>query len=144
MALAEKVIKEYVTQTTERYAARVRWLATIYLTLDILSNLPNQTTFVNLDFFKTDETVVSDSVDFVCWARVRLTDINPSFTIANMGRKGLVESTQALQGSTLTGFHAVTVVGLIQTDERTAADIIDRDWMYSLINDGTPVPTTFV
>ncbi|MEO5953152.1 MAG: hypothetical protein ABIQ44_11860 [Chloroflexia bacterium] len=37
MALAEKVVKDYLTRTPERYAARVRWLAAIYFTLDILS-----------------------------------------------------------------------------------------------------------
>lgn len=37
MALAEKVIKEHVTRTPERYAARVRWLALIYFALDTLS-----------------------------------------------------------------------------------------------------------
>lgn len=115
----------------------------ILLTLDVVSNLPNAPTFVNLDFFKTDETVVSDSVDFVCWTRVRLTDINPSFTITNMGRKGLVESTQVVQGSLVTGFRPVTLVGLVETDERFATGAIDRDWMYYLSNDSTPVTTTF-
>jgi hypothetical protein len=115
----------------------------ILLTLDAVSNLPNERTFVNLDFFKTDETLVSDSVDFVCWTRVRLTDINPDLIIANMGRKGLVESTAVVQGSVQTGFRSVTLVGLVQTDERTGADIIERDWIYSLYNDSCPVPTTF-
>jgi hypothetical protein len=115
----------------------------ILLTLDVVSNLPNKTTFVDLDFFKTDETVVSDSVDFVCWTRVRLTDINPSFIISNMGRKGLVESTRVVQGTLLTGFQPVTLVGLVETDERLTSDAIDRDWMYYLSNDSTPVTTTF-
>lgn len=37
MALAEKVVKDQLTRTPERYAARVRWLAAIYFTLDTLS-----------------------------------------------------------------------------------------------------------
>jgi len=37
MSLAEKVVKEHVTRTPERYAARVRWMAVIYLTLNIIS-----------------------------------------------------------------------------------------------------------
>src|SRR5687767_9310439 len=37
MALAEKLIKQYVTQTPERYGARVRWMAFIYLSLNTIS-----------------------------------------------------------------------------------------------------------
>lgn len=37
MSLAEKVVKEHVTRTPERYAARVRWMAVIYLTLNLIS-----------------------------------------------------------------------------------------------------------
>lgn len=37
MAIAEKLVKEALTRTPERYAARVRWLAAIFFTLNILS-----------------------------------------------------------------------------------------------------------
>ena len=37
MALAEKVVKEQLTRTPERYTARVRWLAIIYFSLNVLS-----------------------------------------------------------------------------------------------------------
>ena len=37
MALAEKLIKEHVTRTPERYASRVRWMAVIYIALNVLS-----------------------------------------------------------------------------------------------------------
>ncbi len=37
MALAEKLIKEHVSETPDRYAARVRWMAVIYLALNLLS-----------------------------------------------------------------------------------------------------------
>jgi hypothetical protein len=112
----------------------------ILLTLDVVSNLPNERTFVNLDFFKTNETLVSDPVDFVCWKRVLLTVIDPGLTTVNMGRKGLVESTSVLQGSPQTGFRPVTLVGLVQTLEENAQQ---RDWIYSLYNDSCPLPTTF-
>jgi hypothetical protein len=37
VALAEKAIKEVVAKTPERYAARVRWMAAIYVLLDLIS-----------------------------------------------------------------------------------------------------------
>src|SRR5689334_8234194 len=37
MALAEKIIKEHVTRDPQRYAARVRWMAAIYISLNLIS-----------------------------------------------------------------------------------------------------------
>ncbi|MFL5734163.1 MAG: hypothetical protein ACJ78Q_13310 [Chloroflexia bacterium] len=37
MALAEKIVQEHIDTTPERYAARVRWQAVIYLALNIIS-----------------------------------------------------------------------------------------------------------
>jgi len=111
----------------------------ILLTLDVAAGQPNQPTSVGLDFFKADETLSSDSVDFVCWTRVRLTDINPNFTSAVMGRKGQVESTSALQAG-----RSVTLMGLVQTEELNPGNqAITHDWIYSLNTGGRPVPTTF-
>jgi len=111
----------------------------ILLTLDVAAGQPNQPTSVGLDFFKADETLSSDSVDFVCWTRVRLTDINPNFTSAVMGRKGQVESTSALQAG-----RSVTLMGLVQTEELNPGNqAITHDWIYSLNTGGRPVPTRF-
>jgi len=110
----------------------------ILLTLDVLAGLPNQATAVGLEVFKADESLVSASVEFVCWRRVRLTDINPNFTSAVMGRKGMVESTAAVQGG-----HAVTLLGLVETVEFAATPDIAKAWVYYLNTGGRPVPTTF-
>jgi hypothetical protein len=110
----------------------------ILLTLDVLAGQPNQATSVGLDAFKADETAFSDSVDFVCWTRVLLRDINPGFTAAVMGRKGLVESTSAIQGG-----RAVTLLGLVETVEYGAPPNIARAWFYHLNTGGRPVLTTF-
>ncbi len=110
----------------------------ILLTLDVFAGQPNQPTAVGLDVFKTDESLVSASVGFVCWTRVRLTDINPGFTTAVMGRKGLVESTSADQAG-----RAVTLLGLVETLEFAAAPDIQRAWVYPMNTGGHPVPTTF-
>lgn len=37
MSLAEKFVKEHATSTPERYASRVRWLAIIYVALNLIS-----------------------------------------------------------------------------------------------------------
>jgi hypothetical protein len=72
----------------------------------VLSNQPNNPTFVNLDFFldffnESDalpsttnpnfERLLSSSWEFVCWDQVQLSDIDPNLTQAFMGtRKGIV------------------------------------------------------
>ena len=110
----------------------------ILLTLDVLAGQPNQPTSVGLDVFKADETASSDSVDFVCWTRVLLRTINPDFTAAVMGRKGLVESTSAIQGG-----RAVTLLGLVETVEYATPPDIRKAWLYLLNTGGRPVLTTF-
>jgi hypothetical protein len=116
------------------------WL--ILLTLDVVAGGPNPPTSVDFDFFKADETLVHADVSFVCWTRVLLAGvvgaIDPGLTAAVMGRKGLVESTSAVQAS-----RAVTLLGLVETVEYAAPPDIQRAWIYSLNTGGRPVPTTF-
>jgi hypothetical protein len=73
-----------------------------FLTLDVLSNQPNNPTFVNLDFWNESsalpsttnpnfERLLSSSWEFVCWDQVQLSDIDANLTQAFMGtRKGIV------------------------------------------------------
>jgi hypothetical protein len=116
----------------------------ILLTLDVLAGEPNPSTSVNFDFFKADETLVTADVSFVCWTRVRLAGglgeegIDPALIPAVMGRKGLVESTSAVQAG-----RAVTLMGLVETVEFAATPDIARAWVYPLNTGGRPVPTTF-
>src|SRR5262249_25220517 len=60
------------------------------LTLDVRSNRPNNPTFVDLDFYNSNEQLLSTSTEFICWDQLRLIDISASLTGTNMGtRKGL-------------------------------------------------------
>jgi len=108
------------------------------LTLDVASNRPNPLTSVGLDFFTPDEQFVDTGTSFVCWKEQRLTDINAGLTQQRMGRKGLVVSTYAEQDGV-----PVTLLGLVETKELFATTVNNRDYAYSLFNDGEPVPTTF-
>jgi hypothetical protein len=120
------------------------------LTLDVRSNNFNFPTFVDLNFFTTTEALVSTETFFFCWEEVRLREINSVLTENFMGRKGLVQSTQAEKVPIL-GFAdtagPVTLLGIVETNEFVpGADdgpILLRSFMYSLYNDSTPVPTQF-
>jgi hypothetical protein len=80
------------------------------LTLDVHSNLPNDTTFVSLNFYDESETLRSTATNFKCWAEQRLEDIDPA--LFGFGIKGLVKSTAAIQTS-----GPVTLVGIVETKE---------------------------
>ena len=111
------------------------------LTLDVASNRPNPLTSVGLDFYTPDEQFVDVGTPFYCWSEQRLTDINAGFTQQRMGRKGLVASTYAEQNGV-----PVTLLGIVETKEffnATGGFRLDRDFAYSLFNDGNPVVTRF-
>jgi hypothetical protein len=118
------------------------------LTLDVLSNRPNYPTFVDFNFYNQNEVLRSNSTAFFCWTEVRLTAIRPDLTTA-FGRKGSFESAAAekvpILGIADTA-GPVTLIGIIETREVLAATptLVIRDYSYSMYNDNTPVPTTFV
>src|SRR5207245_3800087 len=85
------------------------------LTLDAITNRPNPTTSVGLNFFTPDEQFVDTGTSFVCWKEQRLTDINASLTQQVMGRKGVVESTYATQIDTSGATRRVTLLGLVES-----------------------------
>jgi hypothetical protein len=121
------------------------------LTLDVRSNLVNPRTDVKLNFYSTDEGIADAAVNFLCWTELRLTAINPNFTDATMGRKGLVESDgPATQFDFATGVTTdATVLGIVYTREGSFSAVTPfinsfRDYAYSLYHDGNPVPTEFV
>lgn len=53
MSLAEKFVKQYATKTPEQYASRVRWLATIYLVLNLVSIAIMVAVALRVQFFIT-------------------------------------------------------------------------------------------
>jgi hypothetical protein len=108
------------------------------LTLDAASNRPNVVTNVGFNFYTAGEDLFDTGLSFSCWTELRLTDISPSLTKQTMGRKGLMVSTYAQQNGA-----PVTLLGLVETKEFFGT-IYNRSFMYSLLNDGLEVPTTFV
>jgi hypothetical protein len=121
------------------------------LTLDVRSNDFNFPTIVDLDFFTAGEQLLSTSTAFVCWNEIPLNAIDPNLVETFMGRKGLVQSTEAEKVAIFgiddkTG--PVTLIALIDTKEFTllpsGAPTQTRGYIYSTYNDSRPVPTSFV
>ena len=132
----------------------------VLLTLDVRSNLPNNPTFVPLDFFNESlntvsgtnpnfERLTSTSTEFLCWTQVALSDINSNLTQQNQGtRKGGVIAGPAEKipfAGIQDGAGRVTLIGLVQTFEGTAANgFMERSYIYNMFDDSVPVPTAFV
>jgi hypothetical protein len=131
-----------------------------FLTLDVLSNLPNNPTFVPLSFFNESlatvsttnplwEFLVSTSHEFVCWDQVQLTaiDVNLNQFFMN-SRKGLVRAGPAVKlnnGAPNDDIGPVTLLGLIETTEGTAANnFLERKYNFNVNVTGNPVSTRFV
>ena len=132
----------------------------VLLTLDVRSNLPNLPTFVPLQFFNESlntvsstnpnfERLTSTSTEFLCWTQVQLTAINSNLTQVNQGsRKGGVIAGPAVK-IPFNGIDdtagKVTLIGLVQTFEGTAANLyMERSYIYNMFDDSVPVPTFFV
>ena len=117
------------------------------LTLDVRSNDFNYPTVVDLDFFSTNEVLLSTSTAFTCWTEVPLAAIDPNLTETFMGRKGLVQSAEAEKVPILGIADVagpVTLLGLIETIEFPLVGPPTRGYFYSMYNDSRPVPTSFV
>ena len=131
-----------------------------FLTLDVLSNLPNNPTFVPLQFWNESlatvsstnplfEALTSTSWEFVCWDQVQLSTINVNLTQAFQGtRKGIVRAGPAMKienGAPNDDIGPVTLLGLIETTEGTAANVfLERKYNFNVNVTGTPVATRFV
>jgi len=116
----------------------------ILLTLDVRSNLQNDTTFVGLNFYNQTETGISTFTSFDCWEQVQLTDIDPNLKKVFMTTPfGLVVTGQA-QNLRTGGFR--TLLGLIQTTEGPAGGPANTVRSYAVrpSNNSVPVPTFFV
>jgi hypothetical protein len=131
----------------------------IFLTLDVLANLPNNPTFVPLTFWNeslatvsaTDPrfaSLISAAWEFVCWDQVQLSDININLTQAFQGtRKGIVRAGPAVKvenGAPNDDIGFVTLLGLIETIEGTAANsFLERKYNFTVNVTGAPVTTRF-
>jgi hypothetical protein len=118
------------------------------LTLDVRSDQPNFPTGVDFDFYTPGETLLSESLEFVCWTQVSLTDIDPNLNQTFMGRKGVFFGGPAFKFPINGIFDTagpVTLLGLVETLEGpSAATIGTRSYLTGTFNDSNPVPTTFV
>jgi hypothetical protein len=118
--------------------------ALILLTLDVRSNLPNDTTEVLLEFDNARETPISTVTSFDCWEQVQLTAIDVNLTTAVMGTpNGVVVSGQAFDVAT-GDFR--TLLGLIQTSEGPTPGTIGANRSYTVrpSNNSIPIRTYFV
>jgi hypothetical protein len=122
------------------------------LTLDVDSNAPNLPTYVELDFYNANEVIFSTFTEFICWAEVSLTDIDPNLTVdGTTTRKGLVVSgpAQKYDFVGITNQEAsnhVTILGLVTTTVTQTPAVgpsSSFSYTYQMFNDSTPVPTNF-
>ena len=115
------------------------------LTLDVRSDQPNYPTGVDINFYKPDETLVSESLEFVCFTEVSLTGIDPNLNQSFMGRKG-VFLTAAAYKFPINGIFdtagPVTLLGVVETVE--GPSLSERLYFTGTSNDSDPVATTFV
>jgi len=136
----------------------------VLLTLDVRSNQPNWPTFVPLQFYNESlntvsgtnpnfERLVSTFTEFLCWEQVQLSNIDPNLTQVGMQtRKGLVHAGPArkipfigISDFTLAPNNAVTLIGLVQTIEGTAANnFLERSYIYNMFDDSIGVPTFYL
>jgi hypothetical protein len=119
------------------------------LTLDVRSNRPNRPTFVDLDFFGGNPSLIgnenqlSTSTEFICWEEVPITAINADLTTANMGRKGVFGSAPAADNAG----NPMTLLGLSEVLEGGVFPPVGpwpRASFTGLFNSSVGVPTRFV
>jgi len=123
------------------------------LTLDVISNRPNNEVFVDLDFFGGNPSVIgnenqeSTSTHFRCWEEIALDAIDANLTTTRMGLEGVFASAPAASAS---GIKLYTLLGLVRTSETEIVagppptTVILRETFDTLSNDSVPVSTTFV
>jgi hypothetical protein len=116
------------------------------LTLDVRSNRPNRPTFVDLDFFGGNPSLIgnenqlSTSTEFICWQEVPITAINADLTTSIMGRKGVFVSAPAADNAG----NPVTLLGLSEVLEGASILSFTRASFTNLFNSSVPIPTRFV
>jgi hypothetical protein len=118
------------------------------LTLDVRSGQPNYPTGVDIDFYKQDGTLLPESLEFVCWTEVSLTQIDPNLNQTFMGRKGSFVTGEAFKFPINGIFDTagpVTLLGLVETLEGPTVDTLSqRVYFTGLFNNSAPVPTIFL
>jgi len=137
----------------------------VLLTLDTLSNLPNNPVFTDINFFDANENLVSEETNYVCWVEEPISAIDPYLVRENLTRKGFFYSVDAFKVGVVANDSTgpVTQLGVIDTVEcpanaattGTCAPLsvpvtasnnpaITNHYMYRTDDDSVPVPTTYV
>ena len=133
------------------------------LTLDVLSDAPNDPTFVNLNFWNESlgsavgssnpafEHLTSTFTEFVCWTQVPLSalaggNLTQAFQQTRTGVVIAGPATKIADGNAPGDVPGpATLVGLVETTEGTAANgFLERKYIYNMYNDNSMVPTRFV
>jgi len=117
-----------------KYDSSSNQTSVVLLTLDVHSNRANIETFVDLVSFDRVEVPLSSTASFTCWGESSLSGLG-----LNNGDFGLITSAPAVNASGA----PVTLLGLVITREPSAA-VTTRHYAYPLLNDSSPVATTFV
>jgi hypothetical protein len=139
-AVTGQVMGDIRYTTSQNSGVRTEGILTL-LTLDVRSNRPNPPTFVDLDFFGGNPSVIgnenqlSTSTEFICWETVPITDINANLITSVMGRKGVFVSAPAMDNAG----NPVTLLGLSEFIEALVSVSFT-----GLFNSSVPVPTRFV
>ena len=113
----------------------------IFLTLDVLSNRSNFTTFVDFNFYNEVENPISTSTNFICWGMIDLRQvgaaIDTGFPPVRYGLNGLVQSDQATKLG-----QPVSLLGLTFTEE-----IVNNVFNHNIVplfNNSVGIPTAFI
>jgi len=130
------------------------------LTLDTLSNRPNNQVFTDIDFYDSNENVISEFLSYTCWTETALSSIDPSLTRDFLTRKGFfvsLDATKVPQEGITDTVGPVTQIGLIDTQECPGSAACSENvpvtssnnptvvnhYAYRADDDSIPVPTTF-
>jgi hypothetical protein len=130
------------------------------LTLDTLSNRPNNQVFTDIDFYDANENILSEATNYVCWSETALSTIDANLTRDFMSRKGFfvsLDATKVPEEGIVDTVGAVTQIGLIDTQECPGSAACSENvpvtagnnptvvnhYAYRTDDDSIPVPTTF-
>jgi hypothetical protein len=109
------------------------------LTLDVLSNQPNNIVFEELDFYNANGVRVSTFTEFICWTELTLSDVNGAtnfinsvLTAADMGS----QDGSVVSGPAVPQTGPVSLLGFVTTSVRPNNGTAPYAYSYWLYNEG--------
>jgi hypothetical protein len=120
----------------------------ILLSLDVRSNQPNYPIVADLAFSDDTDILVSTSREFVCWTRVRISDLRGSLAkVPERARQGLTLSGRALKvpfGGISDTAGPVIVLAMVEPSGARATGGIAPAYVIETKSAASPRATTFV